>query len=131
MSHELLCRSSSTPYPSVHPCNSKGNRFFDTAANVNRGLPIEVGIYHAICDIPANLLNYRIFSAGLALTFSHNGIHVSFYDQNALNFAVVDSMNDVPTREAGYTGTILGVFRPILDWDVQVENTAEQVVATQ
>jgi lipopolysaccharide transport system ATP-binding protein len=131
MVYEILRASAGEPYPNIHLYDSKGNCAFVSAARVNRGTPIEPGIYHAICDIPGNLLNDGIFSAGLALTFSHNGIHVSFYDQNALNFAVVDSMINVPTREAGYTGPIPGVFRPILDWQVQAENPAEQVLAPQ
>jgi lipopolysaccharide transport system ATP-binding protein len=131
MVYEILRRSPGEPYPNIHLYDSRGNCAFVTAAKVNSGTPMEAGIYHAICDIPANLLNDGIFSAGLALTFGHNGIHVSFYDQNALNFAVVDSMIDVPTREAGYTGPVPGVFRPILAWDVRAENTAEQVVAPQ
>ena len=131
MVYEVLQPSAGEPYPNIHLYDSKGNCAFVTAAKVNPGTPIEPGIYHATCSIPGNFLNDGIFSAGIALTFGHNGIHVSFYDQNALNFAVVDSMNDVPTRESGYTGPIPGVFRPILDWQVQAENHAEQVFAPQ
>jgi|688.fasta_scaffold89492_3 lipopolysaccharide transport system ATP-binding protein len=132
MVYEILRVSAGEPYPNIHLYDSKGNCAFVTAARVNRDTPIEPGIYHAICEMPGNLLNDGIFSAGLALTFSHNGItHVSFYNQNALNFAVVDSMINVPTREAGYTGPIPGVFRPILDWQVQAEHLAEQVWAPQ
>jgi hypothetical protein len=70
--------------------------------------------------VPANLMNDGLFSAGIALTFSHSGIHVSFYDQNSLNFAVVDGMTGVPTRSSsGYSGPIPGVLRPLLPWSVQ------------
>ena len=131
MVYEILCRSPGNPYPNIHLYDSKGNCIFVTAAKVNCGAPMEAGIYHATCDIPANLLNDGIFSAGLALTFSHNGIHVSFNDRNALNFAVVDSMIDVPTREAGYTGPMPGVLRPILAWDVRAESIVEQASAPQ
>lgn len=133
MVYEILRKSPGEPFPNIHLYDSKGNCAFVTAAKVNCGVPIEAGTYHAICDIPGNLLNDGIFSAGLALTFGHNGMHVSFYDQNALSFAVVDSMDvdAVPTRDSGYRGPVPGVFRPILAWHVQPGNPAEQVVASK
>lgn len=131
MVYEILRKSPGQPYPNIHLYDSKGNCAFVTAAKVNPGMPMEAGIYHAYCDIPANLLNDGVFSAGLALTYSHNGIHVSFYDQNSLNFAVLDSMDGVPSRESGYSGSIPGVFRPILFWHVQPENTDEHLLVPQ
>ncbi len=117
--YEVLKQAPCEPYPNIHVFDSRGNCAFVSAAQVNRSQPIQPGIYHAICNIPANLFNDGLYSIGLALTFTHSGIQVSFYDQNSLNFAVVDSMENVPTRGSGYTGPIPGVLRPILEWNIQ------------
>ena len=119
MEYEILREVPGEPYPNIHVYDSRGNCAFVAAASVDRHRSLQPGRYHAICEVPANLFNDGLFSVGLALTFSHSGIHVSFFDQNALNFAVVDSMEGVPTRESGYTGLIPGVFRPLLPWSVK------------
>jgi lipopolysaccharide transport system ATP-binding protein len=121
MIYEVLREAPGEPYPNVHIYDAKGNCAFISAAAVNQAQPIKPGIYHSTCEVPANLFNDGLFSAGLALTYTHSGIHVSFYDQNSLNFAVVDKMTGVPTRESGYTGAIPGVFRPILAWSIRAE----------
>lgn len=124
MVFEILRGSLGLAILAIRLYDSKGNCAFVTLSKVNGGMPIEAGIYHAICDIPGNLLNDGLFSAGLALAIMRNGIHVSFYDQNALNFAVVDTMKEVETR-AGYTGPIPGIFRPLLAWRVQSADTID------
>lgn len=124
MVYEVLREAPGEPYPNVHIYDSRGNCAFVTAATTRHNQPIKPGRYHAMCELPANLFNDGLFSAGLALTFTHSGIHVSFFDQNSLNFAIVDGMKGVPTRESGYTGPIPGVFRPILPWTVRAEMAA-------
>jgi lipopolysaccharide transport system ATP-binding protein len=131
MVYEVLKQVPGEPYPNVHVFDSRGDCAFVSAAQVNRTQSIQPGIYHAICAIPANLFNDGLYSVGLALTFAHSGIEVSFFDQNALNFAVVDSMENVPTREMGYTGPIPGVFRPILEWSVMPQLSPEVSVSLQ
>ena len=124
MVYELLREAPGEPFPNVHIYDSRGNCAFVTGATTSRNRIIKPGIYHAMCELPANLFNDGLFSASLALTFTHSGIHVSFFDQNSLNFAIVDGMKGVPTRESGYTGPIPGVFRPILPWTVRAEMAA-------
>ena len=121
MDYEILIEVEGEPYPNFHFFDSRGNCAFVTAAPVEPTKSIKPGRYCAICEIPGNLFNDGLFSVGLALTFSHRGTHVSFYDQNSLSFAVVDGLTDVPTRQAGYVGAIPGMFRPILNWIVRPE----------
>lgn len=128
MVYELLREAPGEPFPNVHIYDFRGNCAFVTAASTRRNQAIKPGRYHAICELPANLFNDGLFSAGLALTFVHSGIHVSFFDQNSLNFAIVDGMKGVPTRESGYTGPIPGVFRPILPWTVRAEMPAADLL---
>jgi lipopolysaccharide transport system ATP-binding protein len=131
MVYEVLQEVPGEPYPNFHVFDSRGNCAFVTGAVVNRNQAIKAGMYHAICELPANLFNDGLFSVGLALTFSHCGIHVSFFDQNSLNFAVVDSMKDVPTRVSGYTGPMPGVFRPVLPWTIRTEKPAADLLTRQ
>jgi len=76
------------------------------------------GIYEATCQIPANFLNTGNYSIGIALTLDYNGARTCFYEQNALNFTMLEDLNNSPTRIGQYGGAIPGVIRPILDWDI-------------
>lgn len=108
-----------TPYPNFHFYDDKNNCAFVTAAMVDINSPLEEGVYRALCHIPANFLNDGVYSVGLAVTFMHSGVHVSFYDQSALVFNVTDPIEGVITRGMGYVGPIPGVLRPVLDWNVE------------
>jgi lipopolysaccharide transport system ATP-binding protein len=90
-----------------------------SSAYLHEDPPTDPGIYSTYCEIPSNFLNDGLFSVGLALTFTHSGIHVSFYDRNALMFNVTDPIDGVPTRSQGYVGPIPGIIRPILNWGVE------------
>jgi lipopolysaccharide transport system ATP-binding protein len=129
MIYRLLCESPSEPYPNLHFYDSKGDCAFVTAAGVTPGRSIGPGCYHAICKVPGNLLNDGVYSVGLALTFGHNGIHVSFFDRSSLNFAVVDDMEEVPTRNSGYVGPMPGIVRPLLQWDVKADGIFSELFA--
>ncbi|MDH4129047.1 MAG: ABC transporter ATP-binding protein [Spirochaetota bacterium] len=78
----------------------------------------EKGTYISKCYIPPNLLNDGTYFVGLALSSFESGIKVHFYEQNALIFNVVDSMENVPTRNK-YSGSIPGVIRPLLKWKTE------------
>jgi len=119
MVYEILVHVPGEPFPNIHVFDSRGNCAFVSAARVNRFQLVSPGIYHAICTVPANLFNDGCYTVSLALTFAHSGIQVGFKDRQALNFTVVDPIDNVPTRETGYAGAIPGVLRPSLDWVVQ------------
>jgi lipopolysaccharide transport system ATP-binding protein len=107
------------PYPNFHFYDEQGNCAFVSAADIDFDRPIDPGLYSAYCEIPSNFLNDGLFSVGLALTFTHSGTHVSFYDRDALMFNVTDPIEGVPTRSQGYVGPFPGIIRPILNWGVE------------
>ena len=122
MIYEILVEVPGEPRPNFHFFDSRGNCAFVSGAQVDRTKAVKPGKYYATCEIPGNLFNDGVFSVGLALTFSHRDIHVSFYDQNSLSFALIDGMTNVPTRQPGYVGAMPGVFRPILNWTVRPDS---------
>jgi lipopolysaccharide transport system ATP-binding protein len=58
------------------------------------------------------------FSVGIALTFHHSGIHVSFYEQHVLNITITENMETSATRTSNYVGEIPGVVRPLFNWNI-------------
>ncbi len=75
------------------------------------------GDYLAECNIPGNFLNEGAYFVGLALTSYEPGIIIHFYEQNALSFNVRDPIEEIKTRK-GYSGSIPGVVRPLLNWKI-------------
>lgn len=75
------------------------------------------GEHTAVCKIPENFLNDGVYSVGLALTSFEQGVQVHFFEQNALNFNVRDSMESTVGR-AGWKGVIPGIVRPELRWEI-------------
>lgn len=118
MIYEIKKSFCKQPYPNFHFFDEQGNYAFVSSPDFYLNTPIDAGTYHASCEIPSNLLNDGLFSVGLALTFSHAGIHISFYDKHALMFNVIDSMEDIEIKRNGYAGRIPGIFRPSLNWKI-------------
>lgn len=108
-----------SPYANIHVYNSQGQLAFGTGSE--RRLPVnKVGVYEAFCMIPGNLLNNDTYSIGLALTFTHKGIHVSFYERDALTVTIRENIDEtLEERRSGYGGEIPGVVRPKLEWMVK------------
>jgi lipopolysaccharide transport system ATP-binding protein len=107
------------PAANIHVYNSQGQAVFVTGSE--RRLPVNTaGIYEATCTIPGNLLNNDTYSIGLALTFTHNGIHVSFFESNALTVTIREVIDET-TEESrnGYSGPVPGAVRPKLNWSVE------------
>jgi len=75
------------------------------------------GEYLAECNIPGNFLNEGAYFVGLALTSYEPGIIIHFYEQNALSFNVRDPIEGIKTRK-GYSGSIPGAVRPLLNWKI-------------
>jgi len=77
------------------------------------------GEYLAICNIPESFLNEGTYFVGLALTtYSETGLHVNFFERNALSFNARDPMTEESGRY-GYAGPVPGVVRPDLDWQLE------------
>jgi lipopolysaccharide transport system ATP-binding protein len=107
-----------SPFSNFHVYNSLGQAVFITASS--RQIPVnQAGVYEAVCVVPGNLLNNDSYSIGLALTFTHNGLHVSYFERNALMVTVRENMDENEDRRDGYSGPIPGAVRPKLDWTVR------------
>jgi lipopolysaccharide transport system ATP-binding protein len=119
MKYKILKDVPRSPFPNFHFFDDKGNCVFVTSSGENVISSCKTGDYIVKCEIPANFLNDGLFSVGLALTFMHSGVHVSFFDKDALMFNVTDPMDNIPTRLTGYSGRIPGVVRPLLNWKVE------------
>jgi lipopolysaccharide transport system ATP-binding protein len=108
------------PYPNFHFFDARGEYAFVSSSNKHASLGTDVGTYEAECIIPGYLLNNGVYFIGLALTFTHQGIHVSFYEKDALSVNVRDpidkTLDDV---RSGYSGPIPGTVRPRLEWKIE------------
>jgi lipopolysaccharide transport system ATP-binding protein len=105
------------PLPNFHFFDQFGQYIFVSSPLENKSLDVASGEYIAECTVPANFLNVGYFSVGIALTFDHKGIHVSFYEQHALNITIIENMEN--SRFNNYAGEIPGVIRPLLKWDIK------------
>jgi lipopolysaccharide transport system ATP-binding protein len=117
--YELLEPVPLAPHPNIHFFDARGECVFVSAATHHGGAG-EPGIYEAECLIPAHLLNDGAYFVGVALTFSHHGVHASFFERDALSFIVREPLEEtLQERRAGFGGAIPGVVRPRLDWSVR------------
>jgi lipopolysaccharide transport system ATP-binding protein len=118
MRYEVFDKVSVSPFPNFHIFDQFGQYVFVSSPSV-KNISSEIGIFEAFCHIPGNYFNVGNFSLGVALTFHHAGIHVSFYEQHALNITITENMENSATRSTNYVGEIPGVVRPLLDWNVK------------
>ena len=110
-------------YPNFHFLDQFGQYVFVTAPLVNLiDSNSKIGVYESECVIPSNFLNAGNFSISLAFTSDFNGAHTSFFEQNALNFSMIEYLDNSPTRIGNYGGAIPGIIRPVLDWRIHKKN---------
>ena len=108
------------PYPNFHFLDARGEYAFVTSGRNYTSSGMEPGIYSAECLVPGLLLNNGIYFIGLALTFTHLGIHVSFYEKDALSVSIRDPMDEtLDEMRSGYSGPIPGPVRPQLEWQIE------------
>lgn len=119
MKYRILQDVPKIPFPNFHIYDSLGQCVFISSPIIDYNHPFKAGEYIAKCEVPGNFLNDGLFSVDLALTFTHSGIHVSFWDKRALSFNITDPLEGIPTRMSGYTGRIPGVVRPLLKWNLE------------
>ena len=121
MRYQLHQRVPKPPYPNFHFFDARGEYAFVSGGNNYVGANgIETGIYEAECVIPGYLLNNGTYFIGLALTFTHQGIHVSFYEKDALSVSVRDPIDEtLDELRNGYSGSIPGPVRPRLEWQIE------------
>jgi lipopolysaccharide transport system ATP-binding protein len=120
MAFEILEDVPKGPYPNFHFFDSRGEYAFVAGGTNLVGGPVSKGTYFARCIVPGGLLNDGAFTVGLALTFTHNGIEVSFYERQGLSFVVVDPIEEtLMESRGGYSGAVPGPVRPKLDWHIE------------
>jgi lipopolysaccharide transport system ATP-binding protein len=106
------------PFPNFHFFDQFGQYVFVSAPQTKITDSGPPGEYLAECLIPADLFNAGYFSIGIALTFHHNGIHVSFFEQHALNITITEDMEKSVARPGNYAGELPGALRPLLNWNI-------------
>jgi lipopolysaccharide transport system ATP-binding protein len=118
MRYAVLEKVPLTPFPNFHFFDQFGQYIFVSSPQLKEVQYLEPGEYISECIIPANFLNVGYFSVGIALTFHHSGIHVSFYEQHVLNITITENMETSATRTSNYVGEIPGVVRPLFNWNI-------------
>lgn len=117
MDFEILQDVSKGPQPNFHFFDSRGEYAFAAVGSDLVRDPAKRGVYTTRCYVPGHLLNDGLYSVGIALTFIHNGLHVSFYDQQGLSLSVVDPIDEtLLITRGGYAGPMPGPVRPNLRW---------------
>jgi len=119
MEYDLHTQTPLSPYANIHVFDQRGEYVFVTASRNYGDGGDRPGRYQAECCIPGNLLNDGCYFLGLALTFTHNGIHVSFFERDAICVNVRDPVLDtVDSLRLGYVGPVPGPVRPQLQWKI-------------
>ncbi len=126
MEYELHVETPDSPFPNFHFMDERGECVFAVASKAyvaaddtpDRGnLP---GVYVAECRVPGNLFNDGCYYIGLALTFTYKGVHLSFFERDALSIAVRDPVSDTLDGDrCGYAGAFPGPLRPRMDWRIR------------
>jgi lipopolysaccharide transport system ATP-binding protein len=106
------------PFPNFHVTDNSGSQVF-VSSPVTAQCPTQAGCYEVVCHVPGNLLNNGTYFFGLALTFIEKGVHVAFYEREALCVNVIEAVEETLEQwRNGLSGHIPGAVRPRLDWSV-------------
>jgi lipopolysaccharide transport system ATP-binding protein len=110
----------SLTYPQVDLVSSRGELIFQAMAPNSSLHKWNTDEYEAECWIPANFLNNDIYSIDISMATCHHGVKVHFHLKSILCFHVVEDLEAtmLSTRN-GYSGSIAGVIRPALDWNIK------------
>ena len=120
MRYQLHNSPPGSPSPNFHFYNILGQCAF-VSAGPREPHVSENGVYESICFIPGGLLNADTYFINLALTFTHDDIHVSFHQQRALAIVIKELIDEetLNRERNGYDGPIPGIVRPRLNWEVR------------
>jgi lipopolysaccharide transport system ATP-binding protein len=119
MRYEVLEAANKPCFPNFHFFDAKGDYVFVSSGLNKDQIGCKPGKYESRCIIPANLLNDGVYFVGIALTFTHCGMHVSFFERDALSFVVRDPIEETLAESRnGYSGPIPGPVRPRLEWHI-------------
>ncbi|HYV93068.1 MAG TPA: ABC transporter ATP-binding protein [Chitinophagales bacterium] len=110
--YEIL-NSNNKPVPNFHFFNADNSVAF-ISMEFSKADIFRQGHYKSVMWIPANFLNEGFYTVGAALS-TLNPTTVHFFDNSALTFEVVDSLDSITRSE--FTGKIKGAVRPVMKWD--------------
>jgi lipopolysaccharide transport system ATP-binding protein len=121
MRYELHQPVPLAPYPNFHFYNTRGEcAFVSSSRNFVECSGSEPGTYVAECVVPGHLLNNDTYFVGLALTFTHQGLHISYFEKDALSVTVIDPIEEtLDETRCGYSGPMPGTVRPQLAWAIR------------
>ncbi|OIO36558.1 MAG: hypothetical protein AUJ72_05850 [Candidatus Omnitrophica bacterium CG1_02_46_14] len=122
MKFEILKEANVSFIPSFHFYTSEGTSAF--VASMPTAKRLKAGRHTAICKIPPNFLNDKVYFVGLALTALGNGLKANFFENNALSFIVKDPIEGTRGRN-GYAGPIPGEVRPQFEWMIEPSGQAQ------
>ncbi|MDQ4075592.1 MAG: polysaccharide ABC transporter ATP-binding protein [Chloroflexota bacterium] len=122
MEYEVL-KPGYTLFPHFSVTNQDGTLLF-VALDQDpawRGRTREVGHYVSTGWIPGNFLAEGSMIVGAAMrTIEPDLLH--FHEQDAVAFQVIDVPNADNTARGGWTRSIPGVVRPLLEWTTEYDN---------
>jgi lipopolysaccharide transport system ATP-binding protein len=114
--YEVHDESHGTPYPNIHLYDSHGICAFVSCGEVETEKKPTCGRYRSIFYIPGELLNSGTYAIGVALTFTHGGMHVSFFQKDELLLIITEDCSQLEYRtKTGYYGPWPGIIRPRLE----------------
>ena len=89
-----------------------------------RGRERPVGRYTSTVWVPGNFLSEGSMVVGAAIT-TMNPVVIHFYEQDAVAFQVVDSL-DGDSARGDYAGPVPGVVRPLLEWKTELHGAESE-----
>jgi lipopolysaccharide transport system ATP-binding protein len=119
MEYELL-KNGLRAYPNFHIHDSYGQIVLitsDSKLDYRSELKNKAGIYVSRCKIPANTLNSNTYYIMFVLTDVYP-FRVHFSEKDLLFVTVTDPIEGILSRPEGYSGSIPGAVRPLLEWDL-------------
>ncbi len=105
--------------PNYHFFNEEGLTVFHTSDQDLdwRRCPRPAGRYTSTVMIPGNFLSEGTLIVGAAVS-TMSPVRVHFYEQEAVAFQVIDSLEDGSAR-GDYRGPVPGAVRPLLPWSTR------------
>jgi lipopolysaccharide transport system ATP-binding protein len=120
MRYQLHGAVAKSCYPNFHFYNSLYQCVFVTPGERNLHVSGNA-VYEATCHVPGSFLNDDVYYIGLALTFTREDFHASFFEQNALSVVIRDPVLETVDQERqGYVGAYPGAVRPKLEWNIRI-----------
>jgi lipopolysaccharide transport system ATP-binding protein len=115
--------------PNFHFFNEDGTCVFIASDSdpAWRRRPRPTGRYLSTAWIPGNFLSEGSIVVGAAMS-TFNPVVVHFYEQDAVAFQVVDSL-DGDSARGDYAGPMPGVVRPMLRWSTEIRATDAGTIA--